>query len=257
MYFFLGNLAILDLCCSSVTVPRMLFDLHNRRRVISMTACITQVFCFLSVGISEILLLSVMSCDRYVAICHPLHYVQIMGRRQCIQLASSVWSLGFIHSIINTSYALKLTFCRSNIIESFFCELPKLLKISCSDIHLNVVLILLFGMFLGTICLTVTIVPYTYIFKTVLKMPARGSRSKVFSTCSPHLTVVFILYISAWLAYVTSIAKTAGDKVFSVMYTVVMPLLNPPIYSLRNQKIRIAFRNLVAKFRFVQVTFGN
>ncbi|KAM9304966.1 olfactory receptor 8G17-like [Gastrophryne carolinensis] len=246
MYFFLGNLASLDLCASSVTIPRMLFDLHTQRRIISVTACITQFFFFLFFAFSEVLLLAIMSYDRYVAICHPLHYMQIMGWRQCVQLACSVWTIGLTHSILHTSFVLKLTFCRSGIIESFFCDLPKLLQISCSDVFINVLLILFFAVFFGIMFLTVTIVPYVYIFKTVLKLQVKGSRSKVFATCSSHLTVVLIFYISAWLNYFTLGAKIhfAGDKAVSVIYSVVPSLLNPLIYSLRNQDFKAAFRNV-------------
>ncbi|XP_018428857.1 PREDICTED: olfactory receptor 5B12-like [Nanorana parkeri] len=246
MYFFLGNLASLDLFCSSVTVPRMLFDLLTQRRKITKTACITQVFFFLFFAISEVFLLAVMSYDRYTAICRPLHYIQIMSWKVCVQLASIVWGLGSSYSLVQTLCALHLTFCESAIIESFFCDLPPLLQISCSDIYINILLIFVLGGFLGVGSLTLTIFPYVSIFKTVLKIQVKGKRSKVFLTCSSHLTVVFIFYCSTVFNYFRP--KTynhfAADKVVSVFYTVIVPLLNPLIYSLRNKDLRTAFQSV-------------
>nr|DBA18989.1 TPA: hypothetical protein GDO54_014878 [Pyxicephalus adspersus] len=249
MYFFIGNLAILDLCCSTLTVPRMLFDLHTRRRNISITSCITQVFFFIFLASSEIFLLAVMSYDRYTAICQPLHYIQIMHWKVCVQLGSFVWCLGFCYSLVHTLYALHLTFCASDIIESFFCDLPQLFQISCSDIYINVLLIFTLGAFLGVGSLILTFVPYIYIFKTVFKMQVRGNRTKVFSTCTSHLTVVFIFYGSVFFNYFQAKATHhfSADKVAPVFYTVIIPLLNPLIYSLRSQDFRIAFHNVSKK----------
>ncbi|XP_018428852.1 PREDICTED: olfactory receptor 146-like [Nanorana parkeri] len=248
MYFFLANLASLDLCCSSVTVPRMLFDLLTQSRKITITACISQVFFFMFFATSEIFLLAVMSYDRYNAICRPLHYIQIMNWKVCVRLASIAWCLGSSYSLVHTLCALKLTFCESNIVESFFCDLPQLFQISCSDILINILLIFVLGCFLGAGCITLTIFPYVYIFKTVLKIQVRGNRSKVFSTCSSHLTVVFIFYFSGLFNYLRSGTNNhyAADKVVSVFYTVIVPLLNPLIYSLRNQDFRKIFQT---KFR--------
>ncbi|XP_018428862.1 PREDICTED: olfactory receptor 5B12-like [Nanorana parkeri] len=247
MYFFLANLASLDLCCSSVTVPRMLFDLLTQRRKITITACITQVFFFMFLAPSEIFLLAVMSYDRYNAICRPLHYIQIMSWKVCVQLASIAWCLGFSYSLVHTLYALKLTFCESNIVESFFCDLPQLLQISCSDIFINILLIFILGCFLGVGSLTLTIFPYVSIFKTVLKIQVKGKSSKVFSTCSSHLTVVFIFYCSGVFNYLRPNTNNhfAADKGVSVFYAVIVPLLNPLIYSLRNQDFRAAFQSVL------------
>ncbi|KAM9305094.1 olfactory receptor 5AR1-like [Gastrophryne carolinensis] len=243
MYFFLGNLACLDLCFSSVSNPRTLFDLFTKRRVITIPACITQVFLFFFCAGCEIFLLAVMSIDRYLAICHPLHYMQIMRRRVCVLLALGVWCLSFIHSLLHTLYSLKLTFCGSNTIKSFFCELPQLLQISCSDIFINVLLIFLEGGFLSFGSLMITFLPYVYIIKTVMKIQVEGSRRKVFSTCSSHLTVVFIFYASGMFNYFQPMGgnQFAGNKVMAVFYTVITPLLNPLIYSLRSQDLRSAF----------------
>ncbi|KAM5152773.1 olfactory receptor 5B12-like [Mantella aurantiaca] len=249
LYFFLGNLAGLDLCSSSVTIPRMLFDLHTQRRKITIAACMTQVFFFVFFAAAEILLLSVMSYDRYTAICHPLHYTQIMSWRACLQLMSSVWCISFIISLIHTLYAFKLTFCESDIIESFFCDLPQLFQISCSDIFINVLLVFLLSGFLGVGCFLVIFLSYVYIFRTVLKIKVKGNRSKVFSTCTPHLTVVLIYYGSGLFNYfqINAGQRFGGNKVVSVFYTVILPLLNPLIYSLRNQDFKTAFQNVLRK----------
>ncbi|KAM9304989.1 olfactory receptor 4E2-like [Gastrophryne carolinensis] len=248
MYFFLGNLASLDLCCSSVTVPRMLFDLHTRRKTITTTACLTQVFFFLFFASSEVYLLAFMSYDRYIAICRPLHYMQIMNWQVCVQLASSSWFLGFIYSLFYTVFALRITFCDSNVIEGFFCDLPQLFQISCSDIFINVLLVLTMGGSIAIVFLVLTFLPYFYVFRTVQKMQVKGSKSKVLSTCSSHLTIVFIFYGSCMFNYLRPNAKAfAGDKTVSVFYSVVTPLLNPQIYSLRNQDFRAALQGVAMK----------
>ncbi|XP_073490859.1 olfactory receptor 5V1-like [Aquarana catesbeiana] len=251
MYFFLGNLASLDLCCSSVTVPRMLFDLYTKKRKITTSACITQIFFFMFFDAFEVILLAVMSYDRYTAICKPLHYVQIMSWKVCVQLMSFVFSLSVMNSLVHTLFAFRLTFCASHIIENFFCDLPQLLKISCSDINMNILLIFLFGCFLGGGTLMLTFLPYVSIFQTVLKMQVKGSRSKVFSTCTPHLTVVFIFYFSVVYNYFRPSAnhQFVGDKVMSVFYSVIPPLLNPLIYCLRNQDFQTAFNYVLTSTR--------
>ncbi|KAM5152813.1 olfactory receptor 5B12-like [Mantella aurantiaca] len=257
MYFFLGNLAGLDLCSSSVTVPRMLFDLHTKRRKITITACMTQFFFFFSFATSEIFLLALMSIDRYTAICQPLLYTQIMHWKVCVRSVCCVWFMSFLHSLIHTLNAINLTFCSSDIIENFFCDLPQLFQISCSDIYTNVLLIFLSGGFLGSGTLILTLLPYVYILKTVLKIQVKGNRSKVFSTCTSHLTVVFIFYCSVMFNYFRPNPKHhfAGDKVAPVFYSVITPLLNPLIYSLRNQDFITAFHNVCKKI--VSITKGN
>ncbi|XP_073490814.1 olfactory receptor 5AR1-like [Aquarana catesbeiana] len=249
MYFFIGNLAGLDLWYSSLTVPRILFDLQTKTKKISIQACITQVYFFLFFACCDVFLLAVMSYDRYTAICKPLHYTQIMSWKVCVQLASIVWCLSFTYSLVHTLYAFKLTFCGSNIIESFFCDLPPLFRISCSDIFINILLIFLLGGFLAVGSLILTFLPYVYIIKTVLKIQAKGNRSKVFSTCTSHLTVVFMYYGSFMFNYFGPSAyyNFPGDKVVSVFYTAILPFLNPLIYSLRNQDFRAAFQSVFRK----------
>ncbi|KAM5152835.1 olfactory receptor 5B12-like [Mantella aurantiaca] len=249
MYFFLGNLASMDLCSSSVTVPRMLFDLQIKQKKITMAACMTQIFFFLFFTTSEIFLLTVMSYDRYTAICQPLHYTQIMSWKVCVRLMFWVWCMGFAHSLIHTLNAINLTFCSSDIIENFFCDLPQLFQISCSDIYTNVLLVFLSGGFIGFGSMILTLLSYVYILKTVLKIQVKGKRSKVLSTCTSHLTVIFIFYCPVLFNYfgLSSNHHFAGDKVTPVFYTVMVPLLNPLIYSLRNQDFKTAFHNVIRK----------
>ncbi|KAM9305097.1 olfactory receptor 5B12-like [Gastrophryne carolinensis] len=245
MYFFLGNLASLDLCFSSVTVPRMLLDLQTQKRMVTRMTCLTQVFFFILFLTSEIFLLAIMSCDRYVAICRPLHYMQIMHWRVCVHCVVVVWSLSVFLSALHTLFALNLTFCRSNIIESFFCDLPQLFQITCSDIFINILLTFLSAFTLGILCFMVTFLPYVYILKTVFKMKNKGKRSKVLSTCSSHVTVVFIFYGTLFFNYFHgNNIYVLIDRVASVFYTALTPLLNPLIYSLRNQDFRAAFRDV-------------
>ncbi|KAM9305292.1 olfactory receptor 1G1-like [Gastrophryne carolinensis] len=245
MYFFLGNLASLDLCCSSVTIPKMLFDLHTKNRMITKIACLTQVYFFVFFVSAEIFLLAVMSCDRYVAICRPLHYMQIMHWKVCVYCVCSVWSLSCFYSLMHTLLALNLTFCGSWVIESFFCDLPQLFQITCSDLFINILLTLISAVLLGIGCLLMTFLPYVYILRTVLKMKSRGKRSKVLSTCSSHVSVVFIFYGTLFFNYFHgNNAHVFIDRVVSIFYSVITPLLNPLIYSLRNQDFRSAFRGV-------------
>ncbi|KAE8578463.1 hypothetical protein XENTR_v10023570 [Xenopus tropicalis] len=244
MYFFLGTLACLDMSYSSVTAPRMLFDLFTGRRIISVPACITQVYFFIFFGVSEVFLLAVMSYDRYIAICRPLHYMQIMSWNVCVQFVSGVLVSTSVYSLLHTLFLSKLTFCSSNVLQSFFCDLPQLLQVSCSDTFINVLLIFLFGILLGIGILGVTFYPYITIIITVLKIPSKNMRAKAFSTCSSHLTVVSIFYSTAFFNYFRPNAKYhfTEDKVASVFYAILTPFLNPLIYSLRNQELKTSLK---------------
>ncbi|KAE8578457.1 hypothetical protein XENTR_v10023564 [Xenopus tropicalis] len=244
MYFFLGTLACLDMSCSSVTVPRMLFDLLRDSRFISVPACITQVYFFFFFTVSEVSVLAVMSYDRYIAICRPLHYMQIMSWKVCVQFVSGVLVFSAAYSSVHTLFLAKLTFCRSEALQSFFCDLPQLLEASCSDTFINVLLIFVLGIMFGLGILTVTFFPYIAILTTILKISSKTTRSKAFSTCSSHITVVSIFYTTICFNYFRSSANGhfAEDKVSSVFYTILTPFLNPLIYSLRNQELKISLR---------------
>ncbi|KAE8578447.1 hypothetical protein XENTR_v10023554 [Xenopus tropicalis] len=254
MYFFLGTLACLDMGYSSVTVPRMLFDLLTRKRIISVPACITQIYFFIYFATSEIIVLAVMSYDRYIAICRPLHYMQIMSWKTCVQVVSGVLVLDAVYSLVHTLFLNNLIFCKSEALQSFFCELPQLLQISCSDILINVLLIFLLGLLFAVGPLGVTLYPYITIIRTVLKIPSKNMRSKAFSTCSSHLTVVFILYSTITFNYFLPNAKDhyTKDKVTSVFYAILTPFLNPLIYSLKNQEIKTSLRRTLYKLQILR-----
>ncbi|XP_075421321.1 olfactory receptor 1G1-like [Ascaphus truei] len=240
MYFFLGNLACLDASSSSVTVPRMLADLLTDVRTISLTACRAQVFFFLLFANSEAFLLAGMSYDRYVAICHPLHYSHVMSWEVCAQLSSVAWALGFSNSLIHTLCTHRLTFCGPNIIQGFFCDLPLLLQLSCTDTFINILVIFLVVLFIALPALLNTVIPYIHIFRTILRIPTKERKHKAFSTCASHLSVVFIFYGTIIFTYLRPAPSHPGisDKLVSVIYTVITPLLNPFIYSLRNKELK-------------------
>ncbi|KAG8429120.1 hypothetical protein GDO86_017779 [Hymenochirus boettgeri] len=249
MYFFLGTLACLDMGFSSVTIPRMLFDFNTQQRLISIQACITQIFFILFFAVSEFSLLAVMSYDRYVAICRPLHYTQIMHWRTCVLLVLGALVICFACSLVHVIFALKLTFCSVKPLQSFFCDVPQLLLVSCSDTFINVFLMFLLGISFGLVVFVLTFCPYIIILNTIMKMQSKAMRSKAFSTCSSHLTVVFIFYGTCFFSYFHSNAKdqSAVDKVASVCYAVLTPLVNPLIYSLRNKIIKKSLKRAVCR----------
>ncbi|KAG8433648.1 hypothetical protein GDO86_017835 [Hymenochirus boettgeri] len=253
MYFFLGTLACLDMGYSSVTIPRMLFDLYTQKWLISIQACITQIFFILCFVLSEISLLAVMSYDRYVAICRPLHYTQIMHWKTCVLLVLGLVMISVVHALVHIILLLKLTFCSLNPLQSFFCDLPQLLLVSCSDTSINVLLILILAIFLGGGIFALTFCPYIIILNTIMKMQSKAMRSKAFSTCSSHLTAVFIFYVTSLFSYFHPNAKdkSALDKVAFIFYTVLTPLVNPLIYSLRNKIMKISLKRAIC--RLIQI----
>ncbi|OCT64566.1 hypothetical protein XELAEV_18045665mg [Xenopus laevis] len=249
MYFFLGTLAGLDMSYSSVTVPRMLFDLLRERKIISVQVCITQIYFFVFFIASEMSVLAVMSYDRYIAICRPLHYMQIMNWNVCVQLVSGMLVFSTTYSLVHTLFLTKLTFCLPNVLQSFFCDIPQLLEVSCSDTFINVLLIFLLGTGCSVGILGVTFFPYIPIISTVLKMTSKHMRSKAFSTCASHLTVVFIFYTTIFFDYFRSNANDhlVEDKVASVFFAILTPSLNPVIYSLRNQELKLSLRRALRR----------
>ncbi|KAG8542537.1 hypothetical protein GDO81_021811 [Engystomops pustulosus] len=244
MYFFLGNLAFLDMSYSSVTAPSMLSHLITQHWSISLSECKAQMFFVMYFAGSEPLLLSSMSYDRYVAICHPLHYSQVMSWGTCAQMASLVWSTAFLVCITYIISLKRLTFCGPNLIKNFFCDMPHLLQISCTDPTINVLIIIILGGIFCTAALVTTFYPYVRIFRAVLRIRTSEGKSKAFSTCTSHLTVVFMYYVSVTFIYFVPDSSNflTLNQVVSVIYTLIIPLLNPLIYSLRSKDLKAALQ---------------
>ncbi|XP_040217046.1 olfactory receptor 1G1-like [Rana temporaria] len=257
MYFFLANLAFLDMSYSSVTAPRMLFDLVTRIRSISIPACISQVFFYTSFVCSELFLLSAMSYDRYIAICHPLHYKLIMSWRVCTCMASLVWVAGYSISLTYALFLLRLSFCRTSSIHNFFCDLPHLYQITCTDPFINMMIVFLLGGSTGLGAFLLTFIPYVYIFRTILRIRSKTGKRKAFSTCTSHLTVVFIFYGCFIFIYLvpTSSDMVTLNKLFSVITSLINPLLNPLIYSLRNKDLMEALMKSYYHLKLIQASW--
>ncbi|XP_077323681.1 olfactory receptor 2A12-like [Lithobates pipiens] len=257
MYFFLANLAFLDMSYSSVTAPRMLFDLVTNKLLISIPACIAQVFFYLSFVCAELFLLSTMSYDRYIAICHPLHYKLIMSWRVCTHTASLVWAAGCSLSLVHTLFLLRLSFCGQTSIHNFFCNLPHVYQITCSDPFMNMVAVFVAGASVGLGSFLLTFLPYVYIFRTILRIRSKTGKRKAFSTCTSHLTVVFIFYGSLIFIYLvpTSSDMFNLNKLFTVISALINPLLNPLIYSLRNKDLMEALMRSIYYLKLVKACY--
>ncbi|XP_074852206.1 olfactory receptor 8U9-like isoform X2 [Carettochelys insculpta] len=250
MYFFLGNLSFCDICYSSVIAPKMLLNFLAKRKSISHTACAVQMYFFISFQDIECFLLAVMAYDRYVAICNPLLYRLKMSWPLCNQLLAGVYAVGLVDSMTHTCLTFRLSFCRSNIMNHFFCDMPPLLALSCSDTRINEIVMFAFTCFITLNSAVIILLSYVYIFSTILQIRSAEGRRKAFSTCTFHLTAVVIYYGSLLFTYLrpTSTYSMDIDKIASVFYTLVIPLLNPLIYSLRNTEVKDALRKSVKKF---------
>ncbi|KAM9636094.1 olfactory receptor 5AC1-like [Trichechus inunguis] len=249
MYLFLGSLAFADACTSSSVTPKMLMNFLSKNLMISIFDCMTQVYFFGSSATTECFLLVVMAYDRYVAICNPLLYSVVMSNSLCTQLIGVSYVIGFLHSMIHVTLLFRLTFCRSNIIPYFYCEILQLLKISCTDPTINTYLILIFSAFIQVFTFMAIIVSYTCVLFAILKKKSEKGRSKAFSTCSAHLLSVSLFYGTLFFMYVRPGSGPAEnqDKLYSLFYTIIIPLLNPFIYSLRNKEVIGALRRIMKK----------
>ncbi|XP_026575450.1 olfactory receptor 1052-like [Pseudonaja textilis] len=256
MYFFLTSLSFLDICYSSCVTPKFLSNLLKQKKIISFGGCLSQLYFYGLLATTECYLLAVMAYDHYVAICNPLLYLMIMSQRKCVQLIAISYIAGIINAFIHTMAATRLSFCGPNIIKSFYCEGSPLFALSCSDISLNYLLVFVFvGFNLLTTSLTV-LTSYTYILVTILKLHSAASRRKAFSTCTSHLMVITIFYGCLSFMYTRPSSRQNDhlDQMASVFYVVVTPMLNPLIYSMRNQEVRGAFRNILGRQFHVQHT---
>ncbi|XP_054660788.1 olfactory receptor 14J1-like [Grus americana] len=249
MYFFLLNLSLLDLGSISTTVPKAMDNSLWDTRAISYTGCAAQVFLFYFLMSAEYSLLTVMAYDRYVAICQPLHYRTLLGSRACVHMAPAAWGSGFLDAVLHTANTFSIPLCQGNALDQFFCEVPQILKLSCSDAYLREVWLLMLSSFLGFGCFVFIVVSYVQIFRAVLRIPSEQGRHKAFSMCLPHLAVVSLFISTGMFAYLKfpSISSPSLDLVVAVLYSVVPPAVNPLIYSMRNQELKGAVRKLMTR----------
>nr|XP_008254815.1 olfactory receptor 6C70 [Oryctolagus cuniculus] len=249
MYFFLRNFSFLEILFTSVCIPRFLITIATKEKSISYNGCIAQLFFYISLGVTEFLLLAAMSYDRYVAICKPLHYSSIMNRKVCHQLVLSSWVAGFLLIFPPLTLGLNLDFCASNIIDHFICDVSPVLELSCSDTHLLELIAFLLAAVTLLVTLSLVVLSYSHIIRTILKLPSAQQRKKAFSTCSSHMTVVSITYGSCIFIYIkpTANERVSLSKGVAVLNISVAPMLNPFIYTLRNQQVKQAFRAVLRK----------
>nr|XP_006214196.2 olfactory receptor 10AG1-like [Vicugna pacos] len=249
MYFFLANFSSLEICYVSVTLPRILVNLWTQDRSISLLSCATQMCFFLVLGATEAFLLAVMAYDRYVSICSPLHYPLVMNHKMCVQLAVGAWLSGVPVQIGQTCQVFSLPFCGSNQINHFFCDIPPLITLACGDTSLNEMCVYVVAVLFAMIPFLLILGSYIKIISTILKLPSATGRSKAFSTCSSHLIVVLLFFGSVTITYLRpkSNHSAGSDKTLSVFYTIVTPMLNPMIYSLRNKDVTAALKKLLLK----------
>uniref|UniRef100_A0A8V0X6A6 Olfactory receptor n=1 Tax=Gallus gallus TaxID=9031 RepID=A0A8V0X6A6_CHICK len=246
MYFFLLNLALLDLGCISTTLPKAMANALWHTRHISYAGCAAQVFFLLFFFGAEYSLLTIMSYDRYVAICKPLHYGTLLGSRACAAMAAAAWGAGVLNSLLHTANTFSLPLCQGNGVDQFFCEIPQILKLSCSQSYLREVGLIVFSVLVLFGCFAFILFSYVQIFRAVLRMPSEQGRHKAFSTCLPHLTVTVVFaYLKPF-----SISSPFLDLTVALFYSVIPPTLNPIIYSMRNKEIKHALSKVLQCARF-------
>ncbi|XP_057584283.1 olfactory receptor 5L1-like [Hippopotamus amphibius kiboko] len=247
MYFFLSHLSFVDFCYSTIIVPKMLANILNEDKTISFLGCAVQFYSFCTCVVTEVILLAVMAYDRFVAICDPLLYVVTMSRNLCVELVSCCYLCGTVCSLIHLCLALKIPSYRSNVINHFFCDLPPLLSLACSDVTVNQLLLYIGATVNETIIIVVILTSYLFILLTILRMRSAEGRCKAFSTCASHLTAIVVFHGTILFIYCRPHSGNSidSDKVATVFYTIVIPMLNPLIYSLRNKDVKDALRKVV------------
>nr|XP_027811885.1 olfactory receptor 14C36-like [Marmota flaviventris] len=251
MSFFLRNLSILDMCFISITVPIACVNSLTGNRAISVAGCATQIFLVIFCACVELLFLTIMAWDHYVAICQPLQYPLIMNPQICVHMTLASLLSGLLYAGVHTGNTFRLSFCQSNVVYQFFCDIPSLLRLSCSDTTSNMVLILVSIIVTGSGCFAIIIMSYIHIFSAVLKFPTRAA-GKAFSTCTPHILVFSVFLSSSTGVYLrpSATSDTLQDMVLSAFYTMVPPFLNPPLYSLRNKQVKEAVRRVIQRQLF-------
>ncbi|XP_075700729.1 olfactory receptor 12D1-like [Rhinoderma darwinii] len=251
MYFLLANLSFVDICFSSITVPKMMvgFFMEN---TITLQGCVAQMYFFHFLGCTEGILLASMGYDRYVAICHPLRYSTLMRKTVCIQLVLTSWIIGLTTSLVHAIMTSYLPFCSSNKVKHFFCDVKPVIKLACVDIHLNEILLTHVLGFLSTSTFSLTTISYFYIILKLMKLRSSQGRSKAFSTCSSHLTVVILFYGTAMSTYLGPSSENSieKDKIAAVLFTVITPAMNPVIYALRNQEVKKSVKKFIKREHF-------
>ncbi|XP_077687861.1 olfactory receptor 13G1-like [Eretmochelys imbricata] len=257
MYFFIANLALVDILCTSSVLLKMLENLLQEEKIISFGGCMAQLFVFTLSSGTELVRLAAMSYDRYVAICHRLHYVNLLSKEICISLAAAVWAVGTINSLVHTLLMLHLDFYGPNLIQHFFCEIPPVLALSCSSTYLNEIMIFMADIFLAMGNFLLTTMSYSFIIIAILKIRSSKGKQRAFSTCSSHMLVVILYYSTIIYTYIrpTSSYSLDKDKMVAIIYTLVTPTLNPLIYSLRNNEVKVAIRKILpftTKLQFFQ-----
>nr|XP_048315904.1 olfactory receptor 4K3-like [Myodes glareolus] len=249
MYYLLANLSFVDFCLSSVTTPKLITDLVKENKTISFGGCMSQILCVHIFAGGEMVLLVTMAYDRYVAICRPLHYTSIMDRKKCIWLVLISWIIGFVHAMSQLLLILELPFCGPRVIDSFFCDIPLVLKLVCTDTDTLGIMINVDSGVLAMTCFIILLISYTYILLTVRLHSKDGSSkgsSKAISTCTSHIIVVVLFFGPVIFIYLWPISITWVDKFLAVFYSVITPLLNPAVYTLRNRDIKNAIKKLTS-----------
>ncbi|XP_032991321.1 olfactory receptor 7C1 [Rhinolophus ferrumequinum] len=247
MYFFLSNLSFADVSFTSTTIPKMLVNIQTQSKSISYAGCITQMYFFMVFGGMDTCLLTVMAYDRFVAICHPLYYPVIMNPHFCVLLVLVSWFISLTYSLIQSLLMLRLSFCTKWVISHFYCELAQALTLACSDTLINYILLYTVIGILGIVPFSGILFSYSRIVSSILRIPSADGKYKAFSTCASHLSVVSLFYVTGLGVYVSSNASSLQGMIASVMYTLVTPMLNPFIYSLRNRDIKRALQKVLGR----------
>lgn len=253
MYFFLSNLSLVDCVYSSAVTPKVMAGLLTGDQVISYAGCVIQMFFFVAFASVDCFLLAVMAYDRHVAVCKPLHYSTTMTPSVCAQMVASCYIWGLIESVIHTGFTFSNSFCHSNVVHHFFCDIPAILALSCSDIYVNEIVLFILAAFNVFFAIMVILTSYAFVFIAILRMHSAEGRKKAFSTCASHLTAVAIFYGTVIFMYLqpSSSHSMDNDQMASVFYTIVIPMLNPIVYSLRNREVYNAFRKTIEKMKIL------